>query len=173
MTRTKILSALIMILSSLCTGAFAQGPIDEVIVTGNEYIPVNPNAYVGYILSSAFYRPPQPFNNNTPAWVVEQCKTNANIAARTCENKAISDHTSALGWCDAVASIPQVALDATVGIADESWISWLGGALTITGGVTTVDGATYLKICMQKKQNDRDEAVNECLNDRDKKCQRS
>jgi hypothetical protein len=45
--------------------------------------------------------------------------------------------------------------------------------VTVTGGVTTVDGATYSKVCMRKKQNDRDEAVNECLNDRDKKCRRS
>ena len=134
-----------MILSIICTGAFAQEQVEEVILTGKGHGPynaVNPNAYVGYILSSSFYRPPQPFNNNTPTWVVEQCKTNANIAARTCENKAISAHTSALGWCYAAASIPQVAVDATVGIADESWISWLGGALTITGKVTTVDGET-------------------------------
>ena len=134
-----------MILSIICTGAFAPEQVEEVILTGKgygTYNAVNPNAYVGYILSSAFYRPPQPFNNNTPTWVVEQCKTNANIAARTCENKVISDHTSALGWCYAAATIPQVNLDATVGIADESWISWLGGALTITGKVTTVDGET-------------------------------
>jgi len=173
MTRTKNLSALIMILSSLCTGSFAQGPIEEVIVTGNEYIPVNPNAYVGYIVSSAFYRPSQPFNNNTPTWVVEQCKIDANIAARTCENEAISAHTSALNWCYAAATIPQLNLDATVGISEKGWISYLGGVVTVTGGVTTVDGATYSKICMQKKQNDRDEAVNECLDDRDKKCRRS
>ena len=155
-----------MILSIICTGAFAPEQVEEVILTGKgygTYNAVNPNAYVGYILSSAFYRPPQPFNNNTPTWVVEQCKTNANIAARTCENKVISDHTSALGWCYAAATIPQVNLDATVGISEKGWISYLGGVVTVTGGVTTVDGATYSKICMQKKQNDRDQACERVL----------
>ena len=69
-------------------------------------------------------------------------------------------------------STPKVALDATVGVSEIKWIKWLGGVLTVSGGVTFVDPTTYGTICVRKAELWKDFETNECANARDKKCQR-
>ncbi len=149
--------------------------IDESVVIGEkpQYMPVDPSAYLNLIPSSSFFRPPQPYNGQTPQWVIDQCKTNANIDFRNCENKALDVHGKKLDRCNWVANtLPKVAFDGTVGTSDKSWIKYLGGKLTVSGGVTFVDPATYGTICVKKAEAKLKKDTNICANTRDEKCQR-
>mgnify|MGYP003683414701 FL=1 len=175
MTSTKMLLLLTMIFF-VSTEAFAQRQIEEIITIGygpGPYNPVDPNAYMHMLPSSSCYRPPAPYNNQTPQWVIDQCKVNATIAFRTCENKGIDKQLKELSRCQLVSqAMPKVALDATVGISDIGWVKWLGGEFTVSGGVTFVDPATYGIICVKRAESEREKDTNKCANKRDEKCQR-
>lgn len=135
-------------------------------------MPVDPSAYLNLIPSSSFFRPPQPYNGQTPQWVIDQCKTNANIDFRNCENNALEAYSRVLTWCQLASFIPQVNLDGTVGTSNKGWITWLGGKVTVTAGISSTSGKVYAEICARKKQNTKDIKVNKCKNTRDEKCQR-
>ena len=136
-------------------------------------MPVDKSADLHLIPSGSSYRPPQPYNSQTPQWVIDQCKVNATIAFRTCENKALEVQVKELNRCNWVAQfMPKVALDGTVGTSDKSWIKYLGGKLTVSGGVTFVDPTTYGTICVRKAEVKLKKDTNKCANARDKKCQR-
>ena len=136
-------------------------------------MPVNPSADLHLTPSSSFFRPPQPYNGQTPQWVIDQCKVNATIAFRNCENKAIDKQVKELDRCNLVAqTLPKLAFDGTVGSSDKSWIKYLGGKLIVSGNDTLVDHATYGAICVRKAEAELTKETNICANQRDEKCQR-